>query len=91
MVQGRIRYKNTETNSCQDSSMIWLEAAAGLASLIGYWFISENLLLMGFYVSIVGEILWIWWGWIKEAYFFIAVTVVFFILSVNGIINLCTD
>ena len=67
--------------------MIWLEALAGLASLIGYWLISENLLLAGFYVSIVGEILWCYWGWLKEAYIFIAVTFVFFILSVNGIIN----
>jgi len=69
--------------------MIWLEAIAGFTALLGYFLISENILIWGFSVSIIGEVLWAVWGYVVKAYFFIVMSLAFLIASINGLVNAC--
>lgn len=69
--------------------MIWLEGIAGFTALLGYFLISENILIWGFSISIIGEVLWAYWGHLAKAYFFIFMSLAFLVASINGLVNTC--
>ena len=66
-----------------------LELSAAITSVGGYIFVSENILVWGFSVAIVGEVLWMYWGYLKNSYFFMIMSIIWLLASINGLINAC--
>ena len=66
-----------------------LELSAAITSVSGYIFVSENILVWGFSVAIVGEALWMYWGYLKNSYFFMIMSIIWLLASINGLINAC--
>jgi len=68
--------------------MVALECLASIFTVIGFSLISISWLLSGFWISLIGNIIWSIWGIQKKAYFLILVQFFLALASINGLAGL---
>ena len=64
-----------------------LEAIATVVTIVGVYLISEQHLVAGWIINGAGDLLWIWWGYVKTAYYLIALQLILFAVALNGLHN----
>jgi len=64
-----------------------LEFIATVSTIIGVWLISEEYYIYGWAVNGLADLLWVWWGRLKEAYYLVTLQLVLFLIALNGFHN----
>ena len=64
-----------------------LEIIATITSIIGVYLVSDQYYLSGWLVNALGDVLWAWWGYLKNAPYLIALQAILFIIAMNGLYN----
>ena len=64
-----------------------LEAVATCTSILGVYLVSDQYYISGWAINGIGDILWMVWGYYKNANYLIALQIILFFIAVNGLAN----
>jgi hypothetical protein len=64
-----------------------IETLATILTIIGFFMLSENVLLVGFATSLAANVLWLAWSYESKAWGIMVVNSALAVSSVNGILG----
>ena len=64
-----------------------IEIIATITSIIGVYLVSDQYYLSGWTINAIGDVIWAVWGYLKSAYYLIALQVILFAIALNGVYN----
>ena len=64
-----------------------LEIIATITSIIGVYLVSDQHYISGWIINAIGDVMWAVWGYLKAAYYLIALQIILFVIALNGLYN----
>jgi len=77
----------TEARKMFKELMVVLEILATILTIVSFYLISENILLVGFSLSLLGQLIWLIWAADKNAHGIFIVNVALAVASTNGLMT----